>query len=80
MSQVRFEPTIPVFEGAKTVQALDRAVTVIGIRHSKVGEIYRNQGKKFHGYALSQLLPFPSYVLPCRLPILFTLTLEVIIT
>jgi hypothetical protein len=30
MPEVRFEPTIPVFEGAKTVHALDRAATVIG--------------------------------------------------
>jgi hypothetical protein len=30
MPQVRFEPTIPVFERAKTVHALDRAATVIG--------------------------------------------------
>jgi hypothetical protein len=30
MSQKRFEPTIPVFERAKTVHALDRAATVIG--------------------------------------------------
>jgi hypothetical protein len=30
MPQVGFEPTIPVFERAKTVHALDRAVTVIG--------------------------------------------------
>jgi hypothetical protein len=29
MSQVGFEPTIPVFERAKTVHALDRAATVI---------------------------------------------------
>jgi hypothetical protein len=28
---VRFEPTIPVFERAKTVHALDRAATVIGV-------------------------------------------------
>jgi hypothetical protein len=27
---VGFEPTIPVFERAKTVQAFDRAATVIG--------------------------------------------------
>jgi hypothetical protein len=32
MPQVRFEPTIQVFDGAKTVHALDRAATVIGIR------------------------------------------------
>jgi hypothetical protein len=31
MPQVGFEPTIPVFERAKTVHASDRAATVIGI-------------------------------------------------
>jgi hypothetical protein len=31
MPQVGFEPTIPVFERATTVHALDRATTVIGI-------------------------------------------------
>jgi hypothetical protein len=30
MPRVGFEPTIPVFKRAKTVHALDRAVTVIG--------------------------------------------------
>jgi hypothetical protein len=30
MPQVAFEPTIPVFERAKTIHALDRAATVIG--------------------------------------------------
>jgi hypothetical protein len=30
MPQVRFEPTIPVYEREKTVHALDRAATVIG--------------------------------------------------
>jgi hypothetical protein len=30
MPRVGFEPTIPVIERAKTVHALDRAVTVIG--------------------------------------------------
>jgi hypothetical protein len=30
MPQVGFEPTIPVFQRAKTVHALDRAATVIG--------------------------------------------------
>jgi hypothetical protein len=29
MPQVKFEPTVPVFERAKTFHALDRAVTVI---------------------------------------------------
>jgi hypothetical protein len=32
MFRVEFEPTIPVFERAKTVHALDRAATVIGLR------------------------------------------------
>jgi hypothetical protein len=31
MPRVRYEPTTPVFERAKTVHALDRAVTVISI-------------------------------------------------
>jgi hypothetical protein len=31
MRQVGFEPTIPVFERAKTVHALNRATTVIGL-------------------------------------------------
>jgi hypothetical protein len=30
MPRVRFDPTTPVFERAKTVHALDRAATVIG--------------------------------------------------
>jgi hypothetical protein len=32
MTQVGFETTIPVFQRAKTVDALDRAATVIGIK------------------------------------------------
>jgi hypothetical protein len=31
MPQVGFEPTIPAFERAKTVHALDRSATVIGL-------------------------------------------------
>jgi hypothetical protein len=31
MPQVGFEPVIPVFERAKTVETLDHAATVIGI-------------------------------------------------
>jgi hypothetical protein len=31
MARMGFEPTIPVFERAKTVHALDRAATVIGL-------------------------------------------------
>jgi hypothetical protein len=39
MSQVGFEPTIPVFQRAKTVRALDRATTGIcisSLRKSKL--------------------------------------------
>jgi hypothetical protein len=31
MSQVEFEPTIPVFEQVKTVHAFDRVATMTGI-------------------------------------------------
>jgi hypothetical protein len=31
MPKVGFKPTVPVFEGAKTVYALDHAATVIGV-------------------------------------------------
>jgi hypothetical protein len=31
MPRVGFEPTVPVFERGKTVHALDRAATVIGL-------------------------------------------------
>jgi hypothetical protein len=33
MPRVGFEPTTPAFERAKTVHALDREVTVIGLEH-----------------------------------------------
>jgi hypothetical protein len=40
MPQVGFELTIPVFERAKTVHALDRAATVIGVaRHRLINYI-----------------------------------------
>jgi hypothetical protein len=39
MPRVEFEPTIPVFERAKTVHALDRAATVIGRTPSSTGLI-----------------------------------------
>jgi hypothetical protein len=37
MPSVGFEPTIPVFERAKTVHALDRAATVTGPLHVVIG-------------------------------------------
>jgi hypothetical protein len=36
MTRVDFETRIPVFERAKTVHALDRAVTVIGKKKNSV--------------------------------------------
>jgi hypothetical protein len=41
MPRVGFEPTIPVFEGAKTVHASDRTVTVIG--HMAVSKFIRKE-------------------------------------
>jgi hypothetical protein len=43
MPQVGFEPTIPMFEQAKTVHVLERAVTVIGSEHIWLG---RNSGMR----------------------------------
>jgi hypothetical protein len=42
MPQVEFELTIPVFEWAKTVLALDRAATVIGINFISKKNIYNS--------------------------------------
>jgi hypothetical protein len=36
MSRVGFEPTIPVFERAETVHALDRGANVIGALKNKL--------------------------------------------
>jgi hypothetical protein len=40
MPRVRFEPTIPVFERAKTVHPLDRAATVIGSNNNNNNALY----------------------------------------
>jgi hypothetical protein len=40
-----FEPTIPVFERAKTVHALDRAATVIGISTVSFVSIFFKKGE-----------------------------------
>jgi hypothetical protein len=45
ISWVGFEPTIPAFERAKTIHALDRAATVVGMQESllqKVGNSYKH--------------------------------------
>jgi hypothetical protein len=41
MPHVVFEPTIPAFERAKTVHALDRATTVMGLNDLVKGKIIR---------------------------------------
>jgi hypothetical protein len=57
MPWVGFVPTIPVFEGAKTVHALDRAATMIGISivctpiHNS---IYENFVCEAHGVSATQ--------------------------
>jgi hypothetical protein len=38
MPPVGFEPTIPAFERAKTVQDLDRIATVIGVVYTHVSQ------------------------------------------
>jgi hypothetical protein len=54
MPRVGFEPTIPVFERAKTVHALDGATTVIGrqrwVNNIKIGlkEILYDYVKNFN--------------------------------
>jgi hypothetical protein len=61
MSQVRFEPTIPVFEQSKTVHTLDHAANVIGlIQHIDI-QIRKSLIKskyKFQVFALSSNLEF----------------------
>jgi hypothetical protein len=46
MLWVGFEPTIPAFEQAKTVHALDRAATVIGTKYTTTVQIFRNDSNK----------------------------------
>jgi hypothetical protein len=42
MPQLRFEPTIPVFERAKTFYALDRETTVIGVKKTSDRNLSRH--------------------------------------
>jgi hypothetical protein len=51
MLQVGFEPTIPVFERAKTVHALDRASTVIGILSAILTDILHDFPLSFQANA-----------------------------
>jgi hypothetical protein len=47
MPRVRFEPMIPVFERAKTVHALDRTATVIGIPPKNKSEVLPLEETRF---------------------------------
>jgi muramoyltetrapeptide carboxypeptidase LdcA involved in peptidoglycan recycling len=50
MPRVGFERTIPVFEQAKTVHALDRAGTVIGARYTLNGKKETNTLEENYTY------------------------------
>jgi hypothetical protein len=45
MPRIGFEPTIPAFEQKKTVQALDRAVTLIDVWRFSAYQIYKVNAK-----------------------------------
>jgi hypothetical protein len=50
MTRLGFEPTIPVFERAVTVHALERATTVIGVQYTTLhinstGSLQHSQDK-----------------------------------
>jgi hypothetical protein len=63
MPWVRFEPTTPVFERAKTVHVLDRAATVIGtgvcipIVNTEMLQVFINLRKNM-GWHITELLGF----------------------
>jgi hypothetical protein len=56
MPRVGFEPTIPVFEGAKMVHALDRAATVLGFQMGLHGPIMKYFTSNEHRTNTSHLL------------------------
>jgi hypothetical protein len=51
---VGFEPTDPVFERAKTVHALDRTASMIGILGTYLKEIQNNSGKTTQNFNNTQ--------------------------
>jgi hypothetical protein len=55
MPLVGLEPTIPVFERAKTFHALDRAVTVVGVSQLKIN-IYEVQNNPTQGVEIIFLI------------------------
>jgi hypothetical protein len=57
MSQVGFEPRIPVFEQAKTVHALARAATVIGHEDYVLNRLV-GKGNMSSGWEASKYIPF----------------------
>jgi hypothetical protein len=55
MPWVRFEPTIPASERAKTVYALDRLATVTGrCPYTRENIIFLREKKKMHDFHVSQ--------------------------
>jgi hypothetical protein len=56
MPQMGFEPTIPVFERAKTVHALDRATTAIGLVWCSSMYEIKCVGSRKRGWAASREL------------------------
>jgi hypothetical protein len=54
MSWVGFEPTIPVFQRAKAVHALDSAATVIGVRI--MGSLIMLLEQQLRAYKLIQII------------------------
>jgi hypothetical protein len=66
MPRMEFEPTIPVFEWAKTVHALHRAATVIGKILLLLGLELRNPGRRVSNQTLSRLICVPYAVLTAK--------------
>jgi hypothetical protein len=56
MPRVGFEPTIPVFERAKTVHALDGAATVICLNNSDVPKIRINNIALYYKMSLNFII------------------------
>jgi hypothetical protein len=55
--QLGFEPTIPVFERAKTVHALDGAAIVIGLSNSDVPKMHINHIALYYNMSLNFIIP-----------------------
>jgi hypothetical protein len=72
MPRVRFEPTIPAFERAKTVHALDRTATVIGclrgipyVKITQISKAWRPAGKDNQQHAIRTNTRVLQCLAPC---------------